>query len=255
MLGLCISEDEENELYWDTLYRLFKKYEEVNDYLVSIGKITPIFSDSYTFEDFYYDFIQSPPEYIRDDGLEYGQYNFNIGSYPQYITEDYLEISNENFETLKDCTLFLDFERHLLYNINESKDFYDFKPTKASWNSNIVKGKWFLLPPGWSLIDISPVSSEDVWGGKRWLDARPFTWGTTDESKREEFDKYERLAIIDYIANASPIKNLYRELTIEPNNPFTPAGAHPISATDSIADRKAAIVAAGLSLDDLEDFI
>ncbi len=258
MLNLCITEDEENELYWDTLYRLFYKYKEVNDYLNENSDFNSIFSENYTFDDFYYDFIQNPPEYIRDDGLEYGQYNFNIGSIPQYITEDYLEISNKNFEKLEgngECTLFLDFERHLLYNINESQDFYNFKPTKSSWNDNIIKGRWFMLPPGWSLIDISPVSDEEVWGGKCWADARPFDWGTIDETKREEFNKYERLAIIDYVSKASPISNLHRDLTVETTNPLTPAGAHPISSTNSSAERRAALVAANLDLDDLEDLI
>jgi hypothetical protein len=27
------------------------------------------------------------------------------------------------------------------------------------------------------MIDISPLVDEDNWGGKRWLDARPFDWG------------------------------------------------------------------------------
>ena len=264
-LELCITEEEENELYWDTLYRLFKVYDDVDKCLRQSALYTPIFSNNYSFEDFYYDFLQHPMEYLRDDGLDYGEFNFNIYTMPQYMTEDYMEISTKNFEKIKasvtsndlDRTLplFLDFERHLLYNINESEDFYDFKPTKSSWNDNIVKGKWFMLPPGWSLIDISPVSNNDIWGGKRWLDARPFYWGTTSQDKRNEFDKYEKLAIIDYVSKASPISNLHRDLTIQTDNPLRPAGLHPITAESTAAERKEAIISSNFELDDLEDLI
>jgi hypothetical protein len=36
------------------------------------------------------------------------------------------------------------------------------------------------------MIDISPLVDEDNWGGKRWLDARPFDWGDTDEDDNRD---------------------------------------------------------------------
>jgi len=87
----------------------------------------------------------------------------------------------------------------MLYNIIEPKwekdneelydNFYDYKPHKNILNENIEKGHWFKLPPGWSLINITPVVDEDVWGGKRWLDARPFDWGWSENANYEEVQK------------------------------------------------------------------
>jgi hypothetical protein len=121
-----------------------------------------------------------------------------------------LEITNDNFDDIinnnysdapAQSNLILDFDSRMLYNIKENKNFdINYGMNKTYYTDNIIKGKWFLLPPGWSLLDISPVVDENVWGGKRWLDARPFDWGTTDENKRTKFNKYEKLAIIDYVA-------------------------------------------------------
>jgi len=63
-----------------------------------------------------------------------------------------------------------------------------------------VRGHWFKLPPGWSMIDISPVVDEDVWGGKRWLDGRPFDWGTPNEDFRKKFNGVYRAAAIEYLS-------------------------------------------------------
>jgi len=63
-------------------------------------------------------------------------------------------------------------------NIPEVYDnFYEYKPKKNILNDNIKKGRWFKLPPGWSMLNITIVLDEDVWGGKTWKDARRFTWG------------------------------------------------------------------------------
>jgi hypothetical protein len=35
-------------------------------------------------------------------------------------------------------------------------------------NEAITKGKWFKIPPGWSLLTIEPVMDSDLYGGKRW---------------------------------------------------------------------------------------
>jgi hypothetical protein len=154
---------------------------------------------------------------------------------PSYYTYDYFDISSENFkEILSGCCgadtcektpianrsttvpLFLDTEERMLYNIEEPEwknnekwidenpklidNFYNFKPTKNILNDNIIRGHWFKIPPGWSLIDISPIVDEDLWGGKRWLDGRPFYWGTPDESFREDFNSVYKAAATEYIA-------------------------------------------------------
>lgn len=198
----CITDDESNELYWHTLKTLFEEY---NTYFSA---------STYTINDFIYDFIYNPPEYIRRDqneNLYYGEFNFNIQHMPSYYTYDYMDITSKNMEMENDKLkpLFLDFESRMLYNINEPKvdfsdeenihHFYDFKPTKTVFNDNIIEGHWFQLPPGWSLIDISPIVSEDIWGGKRWLDARPFTWGNNNEKFRTKYDKIYTAAASDYL--------------------------------------------------------
>lgn len=268
MLELCLTEDEKNELYWHTLNNhILEKYKELNDKLTN-----KIFSEdednnNYTFEDFKYDFIYNPPEYFRnysktEDGtttdLDYDEFVFNLGRLPTFITEDYLEITDENFGNLNTTinynntnveSLFLDFDSRMLYNIHDVKNSdLNYGITKGIYTDNVKKGKWFLLPPGWSLIDITPVVDESIWGGKRWLDARPFNWGTTSESDRETFNKYEKLAIIEYISQVSPKCNLQRTDIIDmASNPF-------ISATDF----SAAAIKEELStwnLNQLEDLI
>ena len=72
------------------------------------------------------------------------------------------------------------------------------------FNDNIERGHWFQLPPGWSLIDISPIVDEDIWGGKRWLDARPFEWGTTSTTLREDYNDVYEAAAREYISQACP---------------------------------------------------
>jgi hypothetical protein len=39
------------------------------------------------------------------------------------------------------------------------------------------------------MIEIVPVVDEMLWNGKRWLDARPFIWGQTEEVFKSHFDK------------------------------------------------------------------
>lgn len=211
LYDLCISDDERYELYWDTLDKLLNCYAVANP---------NVFSSGYTLEDFKYDFIHNPLEYLRvDDTLDYGKFHFNARMMPQYMTFDYFEINNDNFEKLvkggvDDKSLFLDTERRMLYNIvapdeEEPKPFdwqVEYKPKKNLYNENIEKGHWFQLPPGWSLIDISPLIEEDVWGGKRWLDARPFTWGNTSEANRRKYNKLYRLSAALYLSQNQPQK-------------------------------------------------
>lgn len=172
--------------------------------------------------------------------LKYGQFFFNLCRLPQYYTFDYLDVDSKNFEKIpfNPCRcdyckchddllrpaikpLILDTEQRALYceikpewrdsrlwsgkqwqekNQDKLDNFFNFKTTKMYFNDNIKKGHWFKLPPGWSVIDVSPIVDEDIWGGKRWLDARSFIWGTTDEDFRKEFDSVYRSAAIYYLS-------------------------------------------------------
>lgn len=260
---LCITDEERYELYWETLKTaILDCYKEVdekiaygggsqfdgNDSLTN-GNIYRLFQKSedgydYSYEDFVYDYINNPPDYIRenDSELDYGEFNFNIARLPQYMTYDYIELNSNDFDKIQGCwcgcdckiddpnhttikSLFVDSERRMIYNVNnpeydeedevKKKNFYHYKPEKKIFNDNIVKGKWFQLPPGWSLIEIAPVIDEDLWGGKRWLDARPFIWGNLDEHLRNHFDKVYWRAGVDWLAEANPYHILRKDWGIE----------------------------------------
>jgi len=73
-----------------------------------------------------------------------------------------------------------------------------YKPNKVVMNDAITKGKWFKLPPGWSLICVEPVVDESLWGGKRWEDARPFDWGYGGDLNK---NKREVQQLFDFIFN------------------------------------------------------
>jgi hypothetical protein len=130
---------------------------------------------------------------------------------PQYLTEDYFEISTDN---ITKPTLYLDTDKRMLYNVNNPEfniskketlsNFYNYKPTKNIYNENIKQGHWFKIPPGWSMIEVTPVCDEDNWGGKRWLDARPFDWGYGGEKGKQKniqsvFNKVYEMAAKSYL--------------------------------------------------------
>lgn len=119
----------------------------------------------------------------------------------------------------------LDTEKRMLYNISTPEwkgnrtmehlkwqknnpdkmdNFYDFRKVKTLFNDNIEKGHWFKIPPGWSMIDISPIVDEDAWGGKTWLHAASFKWGSTDPIYREKFDKVYRAAAVRFLSENCP---------------------------------------------------
>lgn len=198
----CITEEEEYELYWSTLKDLFGFFETEEDTTQLL-----------------YDYIYNPPEFIRvDPSKGYAEFDFNACTYPSYYTFDYIDINNNNFDTIyggevnkktaplddarREYTLplFLDSERRMLYNINKGENRYRLSVSKNIHNDNIERGHWFKLPPGWSLIDISPVLDEDKWGGKRWLDARPFEWGAISDKYRTWYDEVYRVAAVDYLS-------------------------------------------------------
>lgn len=208
-------------------------------------KMEDYYYDSYQYKRFFHDYIYYPPEYIvePDNGIDYGKFNFNISHIPSYYTYDYLEINNNDFDKIMTCEcdtelcknddvnhstikpLYLDSGKRMLYNenspewngkeydekgerIDEVNNFYDFEPTKKIFNDNIEKGNWFKIPPGWSLIEIVPVIKESVIGGKRWIDAEPFTWGSNNHAFRTHYDNVYREAIIDYVIQQCPMEVL-----------------------------------------------
>lgn len=198
LYSLCIDEEEKEELYWKTLrevifepYRKLKIFSKQN---LNKNEEKYYQDENITFEKFVDDYLYNPMEFIlgnSDKDLDYDEVEFNLYRYPDWITEDYFEIDQSLFEhneddlsspigTGKDTNgeVFLNTEIRLLFaNQNPDSDLYHYKPKKISYNDSITKGKWFKLPPGWSLIVVEPVSDEYSWGGKRWLDARPFDWG------------------------------------------------------------------------------
>ena len=202
---LCIDDYERYELYWKTLKEaILYKYEDAS-----------VFDDKdQSIEDFIYNYIHNPPEFIRKDfNLNYNQFNFNKTIMPVWFTEDYFDITSENIDK---STLFLDSEKQMLYNINNPEyeksredtyeNFYKYKPTKEILNDNIQKGHWFKIPPGWSLIEVTPVCDEDIWGGKRWIDARPFNWGYGGINGEKQgiqniFDAVYTIARKDYLTS------------------------------------------------------
>lgn len=194
LYNLCITDEERFELYWNTLGDL------LGDSLI--------------------DYIYNPPEYLLKNDLSYGEFDFNSDDYTdQYYTFDYFDINNDNFQDIYGgevnrkilplddprrqyvLPLYLNTEKRMLYNINESSNPYDLKLTKTIHNENIEKGHWFKIPPGWSLIDISPILDGKKWDGKRWLDARPFEWGNPNERYRVWYDKVYKAAAVEYLAN------------------------------------------------------
>ena len=215
---MCINDDERNELYWKTLKEaILDRYKEYNESLEE----NKIFDDNYTYENFVYDFINNPYEYVRQtNDLNYGEFNFNLSRPPQFYTYDYLDISNENFDKISSTnkTLTLDSESRLLYNEielewnpndeNLQKNFFKVSKTKINFNDNIKCGHWFQLPPGWSLIDVSPIVDEGQWGGKRWEDARSFKWGVSGSNAEKIRTNYDS---VFYEAVKIFLKNFYPE--------------------------------------------
>lgn len=171
--GLCQTEEERQELYWNTLYLFLKE-----------GYYNQASPETRTGKDFLFEYIQNPPEFIeREDNLKYGEFDFNQYHYPSFITEEYFDITTDDLE-LK--SLYLDTEKEMLYNIdNPTNDFYHYEPKKKIQNESIRQGHWFKIPPGWSMIEVSPVCSREAFGGKLWRDARPFWWGRNPDTNIE----------------------------------------------------------------------
>lgn len=258
MLAECITEEEEYELYWDTLKMLLreftpmikKSWEDANSRSLSEEDLEEKINQ------FINSYINSPLEYIGSDmrDLDYAQDIFNGYKFPEWITDDYMEIDqmalsgvttvkafldamgegydkiftgsrrrytkedrdklleagiysklihtldttigiNGYINDLLDDYYYLNTDTRMLYTTaNPYGMEFIYKPNKVVMNDAITKGKWFKLPPGWSLICVEPVVDESLWGGKRWEDARPFDWGyggDLNKNKREVQQLYD----------------------------------------------------------------
>ena len=206
----CINDDEKNELYWETLQKVLKDTFERVEYVLEADY--KIFNeDTYTIDDYLYDYIHDPLEGIyTSEYHNYGEFLFNAFEQLNFITEDYIEIESSNdFPS----SLTLDFSKRLLYNNSENpKSKYNFEAIRTYYNDHILSGHWFMLPPGWSLIEVTPVINESIFSGKRWKDARSFQWGTMPAKEKSIYNRCEQLAAIKYVAENSPESNLKREL-------------------------------------------
>lgn len=104
---------------------------------------------------------------------------------------------NGYINDLLDDYYYLNTDNRMLYTTaNPYGMEFIYKPNKVVMNDAITKGKWFKLPPGWSLICVEPVVDESLWGGKRWEDARPYDWGYGGDLNR---NKREVQQLYDYV--------------------------------------------------------
>lgn len=105
-----------------------------------------------------------------------------VGGYINDLLDDYYYLNTDN--------------RMLYTTANPYGMEFVYKPNKVIMNDAITQGKWFKLPPGWSLICVEPVVDESLWGGKRWEDARPYDWGYSGDLNR---NKREVQQLYDYV--------------------------------------------------------
>ena len=263
----CITDEERFELYWQTLETaILRVYDRMIDYN-QLG--------DYTIEDFIYEYIHRPMQYLSTDtrDLDYGQEILNAFKTPQWITQDYMEIDQSALTESKlleeyftevgegsglpyvgvtveyDPTLlknnlslkakvetyvsegmyvndilpdyyYLNSESRMLYTTKNPYGMeFVYKPEKVISNDAIVKGKWFKLPPGWSLITVEPIVDESTFGGKRWLDARPFDWGYGGDVNRNQ---REASQLFEYINTNLVLPKFYKEnkfLRVDPLKP------------------------------------
>lgn len=250
----CIDEEEQYELYWDTLKQL-------------LGKFKPIFTEMDQEEmvgQFIDSYINHPSEFVGTDFRDYNYEDEILNGYrmPGWIASDYLEIDqsqlsgvalikeylnaigedadnvfvgkkvqytkenrdkllknglsnlvnkldstigiNGYLNDLLDDYYYVNSNEHMLYTTaNPYGMEFVYKPNKVIMNEAITKGKWFKLPPGWSLISVEPVVDESLWGGKRWEDARPFDWGYGGDKNG---NKREVQQLFDYIYEKAKIE-------------------------------------------------
>lgn len=153
------------------------------------------------------------------------------GTYSSLIKKmDSLLGTNGCLNNLLDDYYYINSDTRMLYTTqNPYGAEFIYKPKKKVMNEAITQGKWFKLPPGWSLISIEPVIDETLWGGKRWEDARPFDWGYGGDAKpdskdnrreveqlfdfiiREVEEEFFKLYPIDSIKDCAVMREYYKE--------------------------------------------
>ena len=227
LLKLCITKDEEYELYWNTLNQFLNKNHNlfVSYYGNNIGL---------DFSTLFDNFINNPIDFIvnqkGNSGLNSSDEDcFTLGYFLQWKTQDYLEIDinkiqemellnqyvsemnlnindyyglkekeykdndnisiklkrkinerlsfNQSILKLIPDLYYLNSEQRILYSNYSNKNGFNLITKKSISNEAIVKGKWFKIPPGWSLISIEPVFDINDIGNENWNDSRPFDWG------------------------------------------------------------------------------
>lgn len=262
MLAECVTEEEEYELYWETLKMLLREFAPMIKKSWEDGNSQSLSETEFEekIEQFIDSYINNPLEYIGSDmrDLDYAQDIFNGYKFPEWITDDYMEIdqmalsgvatvkafldamgegydkiftgSRRRYEAkdrnklveagiysklihtldttigingyindLLDDYYYLNTDNRMLYTTaNPYGMEFVYKPNKVVMNDAITKGKWFKLPPGWSLICVEPVVDESLWGGKRWEDARPYDWGYGGDLNR---NKREVQQLYDFVYN------------------------------------------------------
>lgn len=200
-------------------------YEDfVQDYLYSPPEYVSEDEDKLNYGEFDFN-ISRYPGYYTYDYMELNSKNFEkilLGD----CGCDHVFTNSSNEKEVNSSAirpLQLDFSKRIVYNENKPewdyekewqdnpanaiklKNFYHFSQERKLFNDNIQKGSWFKIPPGWSMIEIVPVVDEILWNGKRWLDARPFIWGQTEEVFKSHFDKVYYQAAIDFLAQEKPV--------------------------------------------------
>jgi hypothetical protein len=125
-----------------------------------------------------------------------------MGSYAKLIhTLDSTIGINGYINDLLDDYYYLNSDTRMLYTTANNYGMeFQYKPNKVVMNEAITKGKWFKLPPGWSLICVEPVVDESLYGGKRWEDSRPFDWGYGGDYSRRQREVQQ---LYDYVFDAA----------------------------------------------------
>lgn len=215
-LATCITEDEINEIYWKLIISIFKGV--FNCFIKDGNSSYYIFDKQEDIEEWLNSYLFNPLEFITIDEQtypNYGEINFSAYEPLNYLTPDYLEIEasfhDKDDDVPAQLDLILDTEKRMLYNEVEDEKQFERIVRKVIYNDHIKSGKWFQIPPGWSLIEITPVMLEGTFKGKRWLEARPFTWGGMSEYDEAVFNICETKAIVDYLVSQSPTENLIRD--------------------------------------------
>lgn len=211
-----ISEEEQNQKYWELLLSILKG--TFMCFIKEEGLEYFIFEDEAQIDKWLDTFLFNPSEFIISDNDNYSDTNdiiYNAFQYLNYLPKNYIEIE-ANFKDyqgkeIDNINLIFDSEKRMLYNEIEEEEQYEKISKKVVYNEHIKIGNWFQIPPGWSIVEITPVLLGGEFTGKRWKEARAFKWGTMSEDEKEIYEECEKKAIIDFLVEKSPISNLKRD--------------------------------------------